>query len=132
MRTKPVFLVIDDNQIDQFIMTQLFKKVLNVTEINLANNGKEGIKWICDNRNKIENPLIILLDIQMPIMNGLKFLEEYDTLGDDLKRDTQIFMLSSSLDIDEIQNIRSNKYVADFLSKPISINEFNDRLMCCN
>lgn len=128
MRAKPVFLVIEDNQIDQFIMTQLFYKVLNVSEINIANNGKEGIQWICDNRKVIEGPLIILLDIQMPIMNGLQFLFEYEKLVDDLKRDTQIFMLSSSLDIDEIKMLKDNKYVTDFLSKPISVNDFSKRL----
>lgn len=128
METKPVFLVVDDNQIDQFIMTQLFKKVLNVTEINIANNGKEGIQWVCDNRRKINEPLVILLDIQMPIMSGLEFLIEYDKLDNDLKRETQIFILSSSLDIDEIQLLKKNKYVIDFLSKPISVNEFNNKL----
>lgn len=128
MRAKPVFLVVDDNQIDQFIMVQLFKKVLNITEINITNNGDEGIKWICANRIKTDKPLIILLDIQMPIMNGFKFLLEYDKLEEELKTDTQIFILSSSLDSDEIKELKDNQYVTDFLSKPISINEFSERL----
>lgn len=90
METKYAFLVIEDNQIDQFIATQLFKKKLDVTEINIANNGKEGLKWVCDNRKNIIKPLIILLDIQMPIMNGSQFLLEYEKLEDDLKTETQI------------------------------------------
>src|SRR6187402_1881416 len=76
METKYAFLVIDDNLIDQFITTQLFKKMLDISEINVTNNGKEGIKWLCENRKKISEPLIILLDIQMPIMNGYQFLTE--------------------------------------------------------
>jgi len=50
-----VILVIDDNQIDQFIITQLFKKMLDVAEINIVNNGKKGIQWVYDNRKKIMN-----------------------------------------------------------------------------
>lgn len=123
-----MFLMIEDNQIDQFIMTQLFKKILNVSDINIANNGKEGIQWVCDNRKKINEALIILLDIQMPIMNGAQFLFEYEKLEDELKRETQIFMLSSSLDTDEIKRLKDNIYVTDFLNKPICVKEFSKRI----
>lgn len=123
-----MFLVIEDNQIDQFIMAQLFKKILNVSDINIANNGKEGIQWVCDNRKKNDESLIILLDIQMPIMNGAQFLFEYEKLEDELKRDTQIFMLSSSLDTDEIKRLKDNIYVTDFLNKPICVKEFSERI----
>ncbi|WP_281228994.1 response regulator [Flavobacterium aquiphilum] len=131
MEIKYDFLLIEDNHIDQFVMTQLFKKVFNVTEVNIANNGREGIDWIYENRRKISNPLVILLDIQMPIMNGLQFLFEYECLEEELRKETQIFMLSSSLDIDEIQFLKDNKYVTDFLSKPISIDRFRERLNTC-
>lgn len=125
---KYVFLIVEDNQIDQFVMTRLFKKKLDITEINIVNNGKEGIQWICDNRKKIKENLIILLDIQMPIMNGTQFLVEYEKLDDDLKRETQIFMLSSSLDTDEIKRLKGNPHVIDFLSKPLCIEEFGKRI----
>lgn len=128
METKYTFLVIEDNQIDQFIMAQMFKKLLDVSEINIANNGKEGIKWICENRKKIKENLIVLLDIQMPIMNGFQFLIEYEKLEEELKRETQIFILSSSLDIDEIQELKGNPYVTDFLSKPICLKGFSERI----
>ncbi|MNF38832.1 response regulator of RpoS [compost metagenome] len=125
MKSKYVFLLIEDNEIDQLIMTQLFKKVLNVSGVNIANNGKEGIQWLLSNREKFSQSLIILLDIQMPIMNGPQFLVEYEKLADSLKRETQIFMLSSSLDGDEIKRVKGNIHVSDFLSKPIRIKEFS-------
>jgi len=128
METKYIFLLIEDNQIDQFIMTRLFKKTLDVSEVNIANNGKEGIQWVRDNRKKFKEPLIILLDVQMPIMNGAQFLLEYGKLAEELKRETQIFMLSSSLDTNEINRFRDNIYVTDFLSKPICVKEFSKRM----
>jgi response regulator RpfG family c-di-GMP phosphodiesterase len=128
METKYIFLVIEDNQIDQIIMRQLCKKVLDVSEIYIANNGKEGIQWVCDNRKNNKEPLIILLDIHMPIMNGAQFLLEYEKLEDELRKETQIFILSSSLDPDEIKLLKDNIHVKDFLFKPICVTEFSKKI----
>lgn len=127
MEAENIFLIIDDNQIDQYVTSQLLKKKLDVTDINIANNGKEGIQWICDNRLKTNKNLIIILDIQMPLMNGSQFLLEYEKLTNELKSNTQIFMLSSSLNDDEISELKKNTYVIDFLSKPIRIIEFCEK-----
>lgn len=127
MEFKETFLLIEDNLIDQLVIKQLFKKVLKIDQIAITNNGKEGIEWITENKNK--QSLIILLDIQMPIMNGFEFLETYDKLKNELKKDTQIFILSSTLDPDEIDIINSNNYITGFLNKPFPIEEFKIILM---
>jgi CheY-like chemotaxis protein len=128
MEFKYVFLLIEDSDIDKLVIKQLLKKVLDVTNVNTVNNGKEGIEWIMNHRKSFDQSLVILLDIQMPIMNGFEFLLAYDKLSADLKHETQIFVLSSSLVREEIKRIKSNRYVTDFLSKPIAIKEFGDIL----
>ncbi|KIA97402.1 MULTISPECIES: response regulator [unclassified Flavobacterium] len=128
MEFKYVFLLIEDSDIDKLVIKQLLKKVLDVTNVNTVNNGKEGIEWIINHRKNFNQSLVILLDIQMPIMNGFEFLLAYDKLSDDLKYETQIFVLSSSLVREEIKRIKSNQYVTEFLSKPIAIKEFGDIL----
>lgn len=128
MESKYVFLIIEDSDIDKLVIKQLLKKVLAVTHVNAVSNGKEGIEWVIDNRKSFTQSLIILLDIQMPIMTGFEFLTEYDKLCDELKIETQIFVLSSSLVREEIKRIKNNRYVTDFLSKPIAIKEFGDVL----
>ncbi|WP_409416239.1 response regulator [Flavobacterium sp. PS2] len=121
-------MLIEDSDIDKLVIKQLLKKVLDVTNVNTVNNGKEGIEWIINHRKNFNQSLVILLDIQMPIMNGFEFLLAYDKLSDDLKYETQIFVLSSSLVREEIKRIKSNQYVTEFLSKPIAIKEFGDIL----
>ncbi|MCV9928608.1 response regulator [Flavobacterium sp. LS1R49] len=128
MKSKYGFLLVEDSDIDQLVIKQLLKKVLDVTEVNAVKNGKEGIEWIIANRKGFKKALVILLDIQMPIMNGFEFLIEYDKLSEELKHETQIFILSSSLVQEEIDRIKSNHYVTDFLRKPIAIKEFGDIL----
>lgn len=122
MESKPIFLIIEDNLIDQFIIRKLLKKVLEVDDISIANNGKEGIQWL--NSHQHISSLIILLDIQMPVMNGFEFLREYDKLDLKMKKETQIYVLSSTLDADEIRKIKDTNNVTEFLSKPLPIEEF--------
>lgn len=126
METNITFLLIEDNLIDQLVIKQLFKKVLNIDQISIVNNGREGLQWI--NENKNQESLIILLDIQMPIMNGFEFLEEFDKLNNEIKKETQIYVLSSTLDSDEILRIKQNRCVTGFLNKPFSIEEFRNRV----
>lgn len=119
MQFKPEFLLIEDNLIDQFITKKLLKKGLNINPLFIANNGKEGIDWLLKNPN--HKSLIILLDIQMPIMNGFEFLEEFAGLTEETKDKIEIFVLSSTLDTDEIKKVKDNKYVSDFWNKPFRL-----------
>lgn len=119
MQFKPQFVIIEDNLIDQFITKKLLKKGLDVNPVFIANNGKEGIEWLLKNPN--HNSLVILLDIQMPIMNGFEFLDEFSRLAEDVKERIEIFVLSSTLDGDEIRKAKENKYVSDFWSKPFRL-----------
>lgn len=126
MDLKPVFLLIEDNLIDQLVIRQLIKKSLD-SDINITNNGREGLEWLY-NHQDLNQTLIILLDIQMPIMNGFDFLEEYDKLSNEFKKENKIYVLSSTLDSDEIKKIKENNYVTEFLNKPFPIEDFKKKL----
>jgi CheY-like chemotaxis protein len=121
-------LIIDDNIIDQIVTKQLLKKTLGITDISTANNGKEGIQWLRDHKSNTEESLIILLDIKMPEMDGFEFLLEYETLPEELKKETQIFMLSSTLNPNDIARAKNNEYVKNLLSKPLPVKEFGEMI----
>lgn len=127
MELKPLFLLIEDNLIDQLVTRKLLKKVLDIDQVFVANNGLEGLQWIIKNK-KICHSLIILLDIQMPIMNGFEFLNIFETLNEEIKNEIQIFVMSSTLDQEEIKHIKDNIYVKDFLNKPFPIEELKKQL----
>nr|WP_294936669.1 response regulator [uncultured Flavobacterium sp.] len=68
--------------------------------------------------------LVILLDIRMPEMDGFGFLSAYELLSEEIKRDTQIIMLSSTLDSNDIRKAKNNTYVKEIVSKPLPVEEF--------
>ncbi|CAC9975116.1 MULTISPECIES: response regulator [Flavobacterium] len=127
MELKPSFLLIEDNLIDQLVTRKLLTKVLDIDQVFVANNGLEGLQWIIKNK-KICHSLIILLDIQMPIMNGFEFLDIFETLNEEIKNEILIFVMSSTLDQEEIKRIKDNIYVKDFLTKPFPIEELKKQL----
>lgn len=127
MKFKPTFLLVEDNLIDQIVIKQLLKKNFDIIEINITNNGMEAIQWLNNNQN-LNQSVVILTDIQMPIMNGFEFLNAYEGLSEQFKKTIQIYVLSSTLDLDEIKRIKENNYVDGFLNKPLQIEEFKNQL----
>jgi CheY-like chemotaxis protein len=121
MKCNYTFLLIEDNAIDQLVTKQLLRKIMGAETINTVDNGKDALQWITNNKEKLDNYLIILLDINMPVMNGFQFLAEYEDLPDHVKKQTLIFMLSSTLNNDDLDKINKNNSVKSLLSKPLSI-----------
>ncbi|HXL58610.1 MAG TPA: response regulator, partial [Chitinophagaceae bacterium] len=101
MENKLKFLVIDDNEIDRLVTGQLLKIHLKTVNVHYAGTGEDGIEWLKENNEGADYMLFILLDISMPEMDGLKFLEAIEKLDDQLKKNINVFMLSSTLNSDE-------------------------------
>ena len=126
METNAAFLLIEDNIIDQLITTKLLKNTFNDFQFNVVNDGKQGMEWLYKFNYTTNNQLIILLDIKMPQMDGFEFLVQYDTLPEDLKKKTQIFMLSSTLDPNDLKRADENCYVKKLFSKPLTVSQFKE------
>jgi len=135
VNTKSVrILLVDDDEINNFISVKLIKKTLVNTEIKTCLNGKFAVDELTHTQenNPDELPDYILLDINMPIMNGWEFLEEYEKLNIDPQGKTKIFIISSSVFNNDINKAKSYPLVKDFISKPLSIDKIKDMLGMVN
>ena len=109
-------LLIDDNYIDNFVTSRLLENCNFAESIEIYQSSAEAIESL---RNGKLTPDVIFLDIRMPVMDGFEFLVEYDKLEIE-KQSVKIFMLSSSLDPNDMRRSLANKYVTQFLHKPLT------------
>ncbi len=113
-------LLIDDNLIDNLINKKILEKNEIVENIKVYQSAIEAIDFLKDHlADKEEFPDFILLDIRMPEMDGFGFLEEFEKLDTQLKEETSIFVLSSSLDPADNRRMKANKRVVKFIRKPL-------------
>jgi len=122
------YLIVDDNRIDQLVARQLLTNK-GVSDIYAVNSGLEAIEWLKSNAIKLNQSLVILLDIKMPEMDGFAFLDAYENLEEQLKQLTKIFMVSSTLDSYDIERAIQHKYVKQLLSKPLPIDQLFEHLV---
>ena len=112
--------VIDDDKIYHFLLKNLFKQNGINVSTSFFHNGQEAIEAIKNDKDGSAIPDLILLDVNMPIMNGWQFVEEYNRLFESLPRTSQIYMISSSNDEVDINKAKAyGKIVKDYLLKPI-------------
>jgi CheY-like chemotaxis protein len=109
-------LLIDDNYIDNFVTRKILEGSNFVEEIIVVRSATDAITSLRDGSIK---PDVIFLDVRMPLMGGFEFLEEYDKIDID-KTAIKIFMLSSSLDPLDMRKSTDNKYITQFIHKPLT------------
>jgi CheY-like chemotaxis protein len=117
--------VIDDDTIYQFAVKLNLKQHHLADNILTFENGEEAKKYFIDNAAKAEKlPDVILLDINMPVMDGWDFLEWIKENRNLFARNIPIFMVSSSIDWRDIERAKSYESVMDYISKPLTEGNF--------
>ncbi|MDQ7948178.1 MAG: response regulator [Pedobacter sp.] len=121
MQSRPKkLMLIDDNEIDLKINAKLINLANLFQEIIICRSGEEALDFLNKYLSTPELlPDFILLDIQMPEMDGFEFLEHYK----DFPEKRPVAMLSSTLDFGDIKRAEANPYVIKLLKKPLSPSE---------
>ena len=106
--------VVDDDKIYHFILKNLFKKINSPMNCKFFDKGQEALDKL---RIEIQNnniPDLILLDLNMPLMDGWQFLEEFKGLKSTFDLKTEIHLVTSSNDI---LNLNKAKYFENEITK---------------
>ena len=122
-------LLVDDDQTTNYLNQLLLKRMGVVEKLLVAANGQEALDLLQTHcRDAMEEcPVLILLDVKMPVMDGFAFLEAYDQLSLPQQKAIIIIMLTTSLhpkDMERVQHLN----IAGFLNKPLNEDKINELL----
>lgn len=111
-------LLIDDEEVFHWIAKQFLERIQMEVNTSSCYNGQEGLDFM---KETLELPDIILLDLNMPIANGWVFLDKYENLRRDDLGKSRVYVVSSSIDPEDMKRARSFSFVVDYIPKPISL-----------
>lgn len=121
MDLKSRVFIIDDDPIHQRIAQIMISKHNLFDEYFSYTEAQKALDFLQENKKNEETlPDVILLDLNMPVIDGWDFLDTFETLIKEFKKGIRVFIVSSS--VDEKDVLRSKTYVAvkGFISKPLS------------
>ena len=127
-------LLVDDNDSDNFLHKRVIEKAGITDHIEIAENDKDALDFIV-NRGENENhlsvfskPELIFLDINMPIMDGWEFLQEYEKLDEIKNGKTVIVILTTS--VNPVDKTRAEDLLEPgcFQYKPLTLKMINEIL----
>jgi CheY-like chemotaxis protein len=121
------FLLIDDSTFDLFIYEKLIVKSGISQSVKTFNSARVALEYITKEQNELPE-MIILLDLQLPGMNGFEFIDRFHELPQPVKDKIKIFMLSSTIDTNDIEKAKESPYIIDLLPKPLEISLLQQKL----
>lgn len=130
-RLNPIFrkvMIIDDNEIDIFIASSMILKHSLAEKIIKYTSAKDALDYLIKNQyDTKELPEVVLLDINMPLLTGFEFMDIYKKLDARIKNHCKVYIVSSTIDKDEIKRAENNKNIVAFQVKPVT-NKFLDSI----
>jgi len=117
-------MLIDDNEIDNLINQKMIEAAAVTENIYTHTGAKSAIEFL-KNMEKLEMadqvlPDVIFLDIDMPLMDGFQFLDEFEKLSNIAKKKCKIVMLTSSINPQDFNRSKKYENVRLYLNKPLS------------
>ena len=116
--------IIDDDLIYQYTISKMIKLIDLAKNVIVFSDGEKALEFLIENFDCDDNlPDIILLDINMPIMDGFQFMDEYVKIKPRVGKKIQIYMVSSSVDPNDIERAKRISDISDYIIKPINPDE---------
>ncbi len=126
--SKPfIICIVDDDEVYKFTVTKTIEHHKLARKILMFSDGEEALDFMIDNvANSHHLPDIIFLDINMPIMDGFQFMEEYVKLKPRVGKNITVYMVSSSMDPFDVDRAKKISEISDYILKPIKPGQLSE------
>jgi len=119
MRSSKPVLLVEDDSVDAMTVKRAFKDLKVTNQLIRTVNGQDGLKYLRSDSNK--EPCVILLDLNMPKMNGIEFLKAVK-VDDVLKKIPVVVLTTSAEERDVVESFELS--VAGYIVKPVDYKKF--------
>lgn len=124
MKNKTIY-IIDDDKLSIKLMSMLISKNKFCEEIISFNNSQAALNELTKNcYDSASLPDVILLDLNMPVLDGWQFLDEFVQLP--IKKEISIFIVTSSIDPSDIDMVKKYAIVKNYIMKPITAQKLKE------
>lgn len=119
--SKPfIICIVDDDDVYRYTMTRTIQVVGLAKKILIFEDGEQAMEFMIENVANAQNlPDLIFLDINMPVMDGFQFLEEYVKIKPSVGKKITIYMITSSVDPADVERAKKFEEISDYIVKPI-------------
>lgn len=126
MRSINSIFVVEDDPISSFVIKLAIDQHPAFMECKEFKNGQVAVEYLSVNNEVTFLPELILLDINMPIMDGWDFLDMFSNMP--VSKNIPVVMLTSSINPDDMKKAQSHELVRGFLSKPLNKEKLDEIL----
>lgn len=119
MKNQEIILLVEDDIVDQMTVKRALKDINVTNPLRITNNGEEALEYLSNEKNEL--PGIILLDLNMPRMNGIEFLRIVKT-DNRIKRIPVVVLTTSKEEPDRVNTFDLG--IVGYMIKPVDYLQF--------
>ncbi len=120
-------LLIDDDNATNFLNSWIIRKLNFSNNIVIKKDGKQALDFLNTSVNgQFPKPQLILLDINMPVMNGWEFMDNYKNLSDQQRAKIVLVLLTTSRNSKDIAKSKEYPDITGYENKPLSIKKMEN------
>ena len=114
-------LIVDDSAVMRKVIERALRQAgLELSEVLQASNGEEALQTLRENQAGSTPLALILSDINMPVMDGWDFMEHYVKIKPQMGKKIIVYMVSSSINDEDILRAKAIADISDYIIKPVS------------
>lgn len=127
MKVKDSVCIIDDDHIFIYGVKRLMEETSFCDDLIVYQNGQDALNELKEKASQGEDlPSIIFLDLNMPMMTGWEFLDEYLQIENRDPTDSKVYIVSSSIDPKDLLRIKDYNVIRNYILKPVTSDDLQN------